>query len=119
MSITNKKLLQNIHIIFFNYLAKRITAIKSCFLQFSTKKQPENLFLFYIFLVFLNISIIPLVFDDVNRSNIAALYNHTIIKNLIFDYQNWTGRMSAQWQVYFGFFKKNIFVMHLQKIIFL
>ncbi|MED7789395.1 DUF6056 family protein [Francisella sp. 19X1-34] len=49
----------------------------------------------------------PISYDDILRANINALYNHQIINNIVHDYYHWTGRISAQFLVYF-FFNKNI-----------
>ncbi|MED7787580.1 DUF6056 family protein [Francisella sp. 19X1-34] len=48
------------------------------------------IFFFYIF------SCMPLMVDDIWRSQLAALYNHTVIANLIHDYMTHTGRLSAK-----------------------
>ena len=52
----------------------------------------------------------PLMVDDIFRSQISAFYNHTIIDNLINDYLTHTGRISAQLLSYI-FFNKNMHYM--------
>lgn len=61
-----------------------------------------------IFLFFLYIySCMPLMIDDIFRSQMNALYNHTIITNVIDDYFTYSGRVSSRFLELF-FFNKHI-----------
>ncbi|AVC43965.1 hypothetical protein B4919_03805 [Francisella tularensis subsp. novicida] len=71
-----------------------------------------------LFVYFLIINIMqPLIADDFPRANIDALYNHTIISNLFYDYLNWTGRITAQLPVYIFLNKSMHFMVYFFDII--
>ncbi len=55
--------------------------------------------------------------DDLFRSQMAALYNHTVIKHLINDYQTYTGRISAQYLSYIFFNKPMPYMIAILNVI--
>jgi hypothetical protein len=62
-----------------------------------------SILLFCIFLIINYFQ--PLIIDDLCYSVKAVLYNHTIFSQLVFDYYNWTGRMSS-WFISYIFFNQ-------------
>ncbi|MED7787581.1 DUF6056 family protein [Francisella sp. 19X1-34] len=82
----------------------------------STRKYFYSQIFIFLFFVYI-FSCMPLMIDDLFRSQMAALYNHTVIKHLINDYNTYTGRISAQYLSYIFFNKPMPYMIVMLNVI--